>query len=128
MFLPREHRQLDHARRLRKEMTPEERHLWYDFLKDYPIKMYKQRIIGDYIAGFYCRPAKLIIEIDGSQHYEPEDMKYDQLRTEYMQTLGLTVIRFSNREVNREFSAVCESIDHTIIDRTNSGVNPSEIR
>ena len=118
MFLPRERRQLDHAKKLRKDMTPEERHLWYDFLKEYPVKVYKQRIIGDYIADFYCRPAKLVIEVDGSQHYEPEEMKYDQIRTEYMESLGLTVIRFSNREVNREFRAVCDSIDHTIRQRT----------
>ena len=120
MFLPRERRQLEHARQLRKYMTPEERHLWYDFLKEYPVKVYKQRIIGDYIADFYCRSAKLVIEIDGSQHYEPEEMKYDQARTEYMQALGLSVIRFSNREVKQEFRAVCEMIDHTLRERVNS--------
>ena len=118
MFLPRDHRQLNHAKQLRKDMTPEERHLWYDFLKEYPVKVYKQRIIGDYIADFYCRPARLVIEIDGSQHYEPEEMQYDQLRTEYMQSLGLSVIRFSNQEVNRAFRAVCDSIDHIIRERT----------
>ena len=123
MFLPREHRQLSHARQLRRNLTPEERHLWFDFLQSYPQKIYKQRIIGDYIADFYCRAAKLVIEIDGSQHYETDGMEYDKIRTEYMQSLGLMVIRFSNADINRQFQAVCESIDDTIRKRLGGECN-----
>ena len=120
MFLPREHRQLEHAKQLRRNLTPEERHLWYDFLRDYPIKVYKQRIIGDYIADFYCRGAKLVIEIDGSQHYEPEGMAYDQERTAYLNSLGLQVIRYSNADINQHFRDVCDSL-HDIMQKRLGG-------
>lgn len=71
MALPRNKNLLGHARTLRKEMTKEERHLWYDFLRRHPLKFYRQKTIGDYIVDFYCDRAKLVIELDGSQHYEP---------------------------------------------------------
>ena len=97
---------MENVRRLRREMTPQERKLWYLFLRKYPVKVYKQRIIGRFIVDFYCASAKLVIEIDGSQHYEPEGKAYDSERSEFLRTLGLEVLRFSNREVDRVF-VVC---------------------
>ena len=106
--------QLENARRLRREMTPHERKLWFLFLRKYPVKIYKQRIIGKYIVDFYCASAKLVIEVDGSQHYEPQGMAYDIERSAFLSALGLEVLRFSNREIDREFRGVCEQIDMTI--------------
>ncbi len=117
MAIPKEKDKLEKARTLRREMTPHERKLWYLFLRSYPIKIFKQRIIGQYIVDFYCAPAKLVIEVDGSQHYEPQEAAYDDRRTVYLSSLGLKVLRYSNREIDREFSAVCEQIDRTINER-----------
>ena len=105
---------LPNARALRREMTPHERKLWYLFLRSYPVKFYKQRIIESYIVDFYCASAKLVVEIDGSQHYEDDGKKADQKRDESLRALGLTVLRYSNREIDREFPQVCESIDNFI--------------
>ncbi|MBQ3136814.1 MAG: endonuclease domain-containing protein [Clostridia bacterium] len=102
------------ARELRKAMTPQERHLWYDFLRDYPIKFYRQRPIGAYIADFYCSKAKLVIEIDGSQHYTDEGKKYDDNRTEVINQFGADVIRFSNHDINVNYEGVCIVIDREI--------------
>lgn len=96
-------------------MTKEERHLWYDFLHHYPIKFTRQKILGKYISDFYCARAKLVIELDGSQHYEEQQMEYDVVRTEYLKQFGLKVIRIPNREVNQNFRAVCEYIDALVI-------------
>ena len=98
-------------------MTQEERHLWYDFLRTYPVKIMKQKPIGNYIVDFFCESAKLVIEIDGSQHFEEEGLKADAERTAYLEGLGLLVVRYSNREINREFREVCESIDRLIRER-----------
>ena len=114
MTIPNDNRQLENARRLRREMTPHERKLWYLFLRKYPVKIYKQRIIGKFIVDFYCASAKLVIEVDGSQHYEPQGMAYDIERSAFLSALGLEVLRFSNREIDREFRGVCEQIDMTI--------------
>ena len=114
MALSKNNDLLKNARTLRKEMTPQELRLWYRFLRTYPVKIYKQRIIGEYIVDFYCHPARLVIEIDGSQHYDPESVVYDKKRTTYLESLGLKVIRFSNADINVRFSAVCEEI-HRII-------------
>ena len=105
---------LRRAQSLRKEMTKEERHLWYDFLKTYPIQFKRQYPIGCYFADFYCYQAKLIVELDGSQHCEPEKMAYDQRRTEYMQQQGYYVLRLSNRDVMTQFRAACEHIDNVV--------------
>ena len=102
---------LEYARKLRKEMTKEERHLWYDFLREYPVKIYKQKIIGNYILDFYCHQAKLAIELDGSQHYEEQGREYDQRRTAFLEKEGITVFRVSNRDVKENFRGVCEAID-----------------
>ena len=110
---------LENAKSLRRNMTRQERRLWYDFLKDYPIKIYKQRIIDNFIADFYCHKAKLIIEIDGSQHYTPEGKEYDRFRTEIMNQHGLFVLRFTNGDIDNCFDGVCHFIDKTIKERMN---------
>ncbi len=112
-----EKRLLQLAKNLRKDMTPHERKLWYLFLRNYPVKIYKQKIFGPYILDFYCSPAKLVIEIDGSQHYENTGHQHDDSRTNYLEENGLTVLRFSNREIDREFQGVCEYIDMQIQNR-----------
>ena len=100
-----------YARMLRNQMTKEERHLWYDFLKPYPVRFLRQYIVDRYIVDFYCPSAKLVIEVDGSQHYESEGLVHDKIRTETLNQYGLTVLRFTNRQVNREFENVCLCID-----------------
>ena len=114
MFLPHQEKQLRYARELRREMTAEERHLWFDFLRTYPVKIKKQKPIGNYIVDFFCESARLIIELDGSQHYEDTGKQYDAERTRYLESFGLMVVRFSNLEINREFRAVCEYLDDLI--------------
>lgn len=99
------------ARELRKEMTKEERHLWYDFLRTYSVRFTRQKILGRYIADFYCAEANLIIELDGSQHFEDHNMEKDAERTAFLQEYGLQIIRIPNNEVNGNFKAVCEYID-----------------
>ena len=117
MTIPKDNSQLENARRLRREMTPHERKLWYLFLRKYPVKIYKQRIIGRFIVDFYCASAKLVIEADGSQHHEPQGMAYDAERSAFLSALGLEVLRFSNRDIDRDFRGVCEQIDITIQNR-----------
>ena len=99
------------ARQLRREMTKEERRLWYDFLRTYPVRFLRQRVIGNYIADFYCAQAKLVIELDGSQHYEADAAQKDAERTAFLEQYGLRVLRFANNEVNENFRGVCEYID-----------------
>ena len=102
---------------LRKNMTKEERHLWYDFLKAYPIQFKRQFPIGSYIVDFYCYKAKLVVELDGSQHCEPDDMVYDQKRTRFLQQKGLYVLRLSNLDVLKNFDGVCQNIDLAVRER-----------
>lgn len=102
------------AKQLRKEMTKEERHLWYDFLRSYPVRFSRQKILGNYIADFYSAEAKLVIELDGSQHYEDSNIAKDENRTAFLQGYGLTVIRIPNHEVSRNFYGVCEYIDAAV--------------
>ena len=99
-------------------MTKQEKRLWYDFLRDYPVKVYRQRSIDCFIADFYCSRAHLVIEIDGGQHYTPEGLEYDKERTEAIEKHGLDVIRFTNKEVDQQFEAVCQRIDQKIKERT----------
>ena len=99
------------AKMLRKNMTKEEKHLWYDFLSTYPIKFYRQKVIGNYIVDFYSSKAKLVVELDGSQHYEENGMQYDNERTNALNKYGLTVIRIPNFEINTNFEGVCDYID-----------------
>ena len=106
------------AQELRKNRTPEENLLWYHFLCRYPLRFRRQHPIGNFIVDFYCHKAKLVIELDGGQHYTPEGIEYDRERSAYLEGLGLKVLRFSNREVMKEFAAVCEVIDQTAQART----------
>ena len=91
-------------------MTKEEKHLWYDFLKNLPITVNRQKIIGNYIVDFYCAKAKIVIELDGSQHYFEQGSKNDSIRDEYLNSLGIEVLRYSNLDIKKNFSGVCEDI------------------
>ena len=99
-----------HAQELRNNMTKEERHLWYDFLKSFPVPVKRQKIIGGYIADFYIPDCRIVIELDGSQHYSDEGKEYDKERDEYMQSAGITVLRYSNLDISQNFNGVCEDI------------------
>ena len=99
------------ARILRKNMTKEERHLWYDFLRTYPIRFFRQKVLGKYIADFYCARAKLVIELDGSGHYTAEGKEHDEERTAFLEGYGITVVRILNSEIHKNFRGVCEYID-----------------
>ena len=98
------------AQKLRREMTKEKRHLWYDFLKSLPVTVKRQQVMGPYIVDFYIASAKLVIELDGSQHYEKEGSDTDRKREHFLSDLGIHVLRFSNLDVNRNFNGVCEEI------------------
>ena len=110
-------RTLRNSQNLRKNMTKEERHLWYDFLKIYPIQFRRQVPIGSYIVDFYCDKAMLVLELDGSQHCEPEALEYDRKRTAFLEEKGLYVFRLSNLDVMRNFRGVCEAVDMAVKDR-----------
>ena len=98
------------AKTLRKNMTKEEKQLWYDFLRGYPIRFLRQKVLGKYIVDFYCAQAKLIIELDGSGHYTKDGEEYDAERTAFLEEYGLKVVRITNLEVTRNFKGVCEYI------------------
>ena len=102
------------AKKLRKEMTKEERHLWYDFLRSYPVRFSRQKVLGYYIADFYSAQTKIIIELDGSQHYADDQRSKDEERTLFLEGYGLKVIRIPNIEVNRNFDGVCRYIDAAV--------------
>ena len=91
-------------------MTKEERHLWYDFLKEFPVMVHRQKVIGSYIVDFYIAEKKLVIELDGSQHYSEEGKAYDAERDAFLNAQGLTVLRYANSDVNTQFEAVCRDI------------------
>ena len=98
------------AQKLRREMTKEERRLWYDFLKQLPLTVNRQKVIGRYIVDFCCASAKLVIELDGSQHYESEGTASDWERDYALNQLGITVVRYSNSDINRNFDGVCADL------------------
>ena len=108
---------LRRSQELRKNMTKEECHLWYDCLKDYPLQFRRQVPVGRYIVDFLCYKAKLIVELDGSQHYEPTNIKYDEVRTRFLEEQGYKVIRFANTDVKQHFRSVCEAIDLAVKSR-----------
>ena len=110
------------SRELRKNMTPQEKRLWYTYLKNYPVKFVRQRPIYKFVADFYCSKARLIIEIDGSQHYTQEGKDYDALRSEIINTLGVRVIRFSNYDIDENFEGVCMEIDRVVTGMINNKV------
>ena len=98
------------AQRLRREMTKEERHLWYNFLRGLPVTFNRQKVVGPYIVDFYCAKAGIVIELDGSQHFEQAGMQADRERDAYLSKCGLHVLRYSNEVVNKNFTGVCENI------------------
>ena len=113
-----------HAKALRKNATEEEKHLWYDFLSTYDVRFQRQKAIDNFIADFYCHRAKLIIEIDGAQHYTDEGKRKDAFRTTVLEKCGLRVIRFNNREIKDRFREVCEYIDFVVKASLSEGGGP----
>ena len=99
------------AQLLRKNMTPQEKHLWYDFLRSHAPQFYRQKTVLRYILDFYCPKVRLAVELDGSQHYEEGQKQYDEKRTEKLKKLGIFVLRFTNKEVDVNFRGVCARID-----------------
>ena len=105
------------AKELRKNMTRHERHLWYDFLKNYVVAFQRQKTIRSFIADFYCFKARLIIELDGSQHYSAQGLASDNERDAILKSCDLEILRFSNRDIDEHFDSVCEVIDRTVKER-----------
>ena len=114
MSLPYQNKLIPRAKELRKGATKQENHLWYDFLRSYPVRFQRQKTIDHFIADFYCHAAKLIIELDGSQHYEADKAAQDAARTKYLENCGLTVIRIPNNEVLSNFDGVCTYLDYVV--------------
>jgi len=114
-------RAMEHAKELRHNMTEQERHLWYDFLRSYRPKFYRQRPIGTYVVDFVCPSSNLVVELDGGQHYEEENMQYDAQRTKYLSSQGYRVLRFINTDVDRKFEAVCELVNRAVHDTSLQG-------
>ena len=108
----------DFARKLRNEMTPWERKLWYCFLREYPFRFQRQKMIGQFIVDFYCAKAGLIVELDGGGHYDPAAQKRDSERTQKLESDGYKLIRFSNRDIDKNFYGVCTVIDREVKQRT----------
>ena len=105
------------AQKLRKEMTKEERRLWYEYLRNYPYRFRRQVTFGNYILDFYCAAAKLAVELDGSQHYEPQGQTYDDKRTDFLNRMGIAVLRFSNTDVLQNLAGVCQVIGMAVDER-----------
>ena len=114
------------AQMLRKNITKEERHLWYDFLKRLPVTFNRQKVIGRYIVDFYCAEKKLAIELDGTQHFLEDGKRADMERDAYLRSVGLTILRYSNRDINQQFTRVCNDIlQHLATSSTACGGPPS---
>lgn len=113
-FLPRNGHSTHNARELRKNATKQEKHLWYDFLRQLPVHFYRQYTIEKYIVDFFCPKANLAIELDGSQHYEQAALEYDKKRTDMLCRYGITVLRYTNRDINERFQAVCDDIKNQL--------------
>ena len=102
------------AKELRRNMTKEERHLWYDFLRSYSVKFSRQKILGKYIVDFYSADARVVIELDGAQHRTEENEQYDAERTAFLEGYGLTVVRRPNEAINKDFHRICVYIDDCV--------------
>ena len=102
----------DNAKKLRRNMTKEERHIWYDFLRNLPVTVNRQKVIGKYIVDFYIASSKVVIELDGSQHYEEKGIKSDAQRDAYLNNMGIRILRYSNLDINQRFESVCQDILH----------------
>ena len=117
-FLPRNKKERPRSTQLRNEATPAEKKLWYRFLRTASPRWNRQRIIDSYIVDFFCLKAKLIIELDGSQHYNETGLiEYDQIRTDYLEALELKVLRFTNFEIENNFAEVCRKIQFEVEQR-----------
>ena len=114
MKYPRNQHLLPFARELRKNMTKEERRLWFQCLRYVTPRFRRQEIVGNYIIDFFCYESALAIELDGSQHYDEQIAEEDEARTQYLRSLGITVLRFSNLDVLQNFTGVCEQIEETM--------------
>lgn len=113
-MLPYEKKNITLAKKLRKNMTPWERKLWFEFLRSFPVRFQRQKAIGDYIVDFYCAKAHLVIELDGSQHYNKNNIVKDKIRTEKLEGFNLEIIRIPNNEIDENFSGVCEYIEEAV--------------
>ena len=113
-----DHKNIEFAKKLRKDMTPWERKLWYCFLKTYPVRFQRQKAINQYIVDFYCAKASLVIELDGGGHYDPDVQEKDTIRTIHLEKNGIEVIRFCNRDIDKNFYDVCTVIDNKVKQRT----------
>ena len=109
-----DHSNVKLARKMRKEMTPWEAKLWFQFLRKYSVRFQRQKPIGHYIVDFYCAKANLIIELDGGGHYNPNSKKTDQQRTKDLESNGMMVLRFCNLDLDKNFYGVCTVIDETV--------------
>ena len=119
-MLPKNKKLQDYARQLRNNATRHENRLWYEFLRDYPIQFNRQMVIMNYIADFYCAKARLVIELDGSQHYTEEGISRDAAREELLRSLDLEILRFSNLDIDKAFKGVCDAIHLAVLGRTGS--------
>ena len=111
---------VSNSRKLRKTMTKEERHLWYDFLKELPVTVHRQKVLGNYIVDFYIASAGIVIELDGSQHYAQDHQEKDHLRDGVLESMGYRILRYSNADICCRFESVCADIWNHIRE---SGVN-----
>ena len=102
------------SRTLRKNMTTCEKKLWYHYLRNYPLKFRRQKIIGEYIADFYCAKAHLVIEVDGGSHISPQAVINENYRTRYLEDKGIKVLILTNQEIETDFYGICELIDKTV--------------
>jgi len=109
---------IPYAKKLRREMTRQEKHLWYDFLSGYPVRFQRQKTIDRFIADFYCHKAKLIIELDDSRNYTAHGTEYNDEKTAALTDLGLRIIRFSSFDIDKNFDAVCWAIDAAVLSGT----------
>lgn len=117
MSLEYNKKMIPRAKTLRQPMTKQERHLWYDFLSGYTPRFQRQKTIGSYIVDFYCHEAKLVVELDGAQHYEKHAKGYDGVRTEFLNAAGIEVLRFPNAAVDHDFEGVCMAVDRCVKER-----------
>ena len=108
------------AKELRRDMTPEERRLWYCFLRNYPVRFLRQKIIDGYIVDFYCAAAKLVVELDGSQHHSQDGLEYDSVRDRLLQSWGIETIRYPNHKIREDFEEACAEIAQLVKSRINS--------
>jgi len=113
-MLPYNRKYKPRAQELRKNATPQENKLWYEFLRKHPCPFTRQKTIDNYIVDFLCPSKKLIIEIDGGQHYTDDGMEYDRIRTDLLESMGAYVMRFTNAEIDASFNKVCSAIQDYI--------------